>query len=145
MEERIVVRVTRNFDEPPERVYDAWLDRGTARRFLFATPDGEMGRVEIDPRIGGRWVVVERRDGEEVEHRGEYLELERPRRIAFTLQVPKYEEGVTEVVVDIADPGAGSTVTISNTMDASLEAYRKQTEEGWRGILEGLAAVLADC
>ena len=33
----IVIHVTRRFDAAPERVFDAWLDPETARKFLFAT------------------------------------------------------------------------------------------------------------
>jgi hypothetical protein len=29
----------------------------------------QMVRVEIDARVGGQFVIVERRDGEDVEHR----------------------------------------------------------------------------
>ena len=74
------VRVTRRFGASPERVFDAWLDPERAGRFLYATAEGEMVRVEIDARVGGRFVIVERRDGQDVEHTGEYLEIEEFRK-----------------------------------------------------------------
>jgi uncharacterized protein YndB with AHSA1/START domain len=37
---------------------DAWLDPEKATKFLFARPGGEMVRVEIDPRVGGRYSIV---------------------------------------------------------------------------------------
>jgi hypothetical protein len=46
---------------------------------------------------------VERREGENVEHIGEYLEIVRPRRLAFTLSVEKYSLDFERVTV-LFDP-----------------------------------------
>src|SRR5687768_7548961 len=87
---RAELRVTRRFSAPAERVYDAWLDRERVCRWLFATPTGQMVRVEVEARVGGAFVITERRDGEDVEHAGTYLELVRPSRLMFAYSVPKY-------------------------------------------------------
>src|SRR5436305_1640119 len=70
------VRVIRRFNASPERIFDAWLDPVQAGKWLFATPSGKMVRVEIDARIGGLFTIVERRDGEDVKHTGEYIEMD---------------------------------------------------------------------
>src|SRR5260221_5227100 len=100
----VTVRVTRRFDAPPERVFDAWLDPETAAKFLFATPTGRMVRAEIDARVGGKFAFVDRRDGEDIEHIGEYLEITRPRRLAFAFAVPQFSSQRTTVSIDIV-PG----------------------------------------
>ena len=100
-EPRAIVRVTRRFAASPERVFDAWLDPARAGKWLFATPSGQMVRVEIDPRVGGRFNFVDRREGEDIEHSGEYHELDRPRRLVFTFSLPKYSSDSTRVNVDI--------------------------------------------
>ncbi len=138
-ESRVQFRLTRRFDAPPERVFDAWLDPATAGEFLFATEEGEMVRVEIDLRAGGRYSIVERREGEDVEHIGEYLEIDRPRRLAFTLQVPKYSEEIDRVTLEIVPAGGGSELTL--VQEVSPE-WADQVEEGWTTILDGLARVL---
>jgi uncharacterized protein YndB with AHSA1/START domain len=96
-----VVRVTHHFSAAPERVFDAWLDPQTAGKWLFTTPTGQMVRVEIDARVGGRFVIIDRRNGEDVEHTGEYLEIDRPRRLVFTFGVPKYSPLFNQVTVEI--------------------------------------------
>jgi uncharacterized protein YndB with AHSA1/START domain len=84
---RIVV--THRYAASPARVFDAFLDVQIARRFLFATATGEMITAEIDPRVGGRFTFTERRpDMGDVRHVGEYLEIDRPRRLVFAFGVP---------------------------------------------------------
>ncbi len=134
------VRVTRRFAASPERVFDAWLDPEKAGRFLYATATGEMVRVDIDARVGGRYSIVDRRDGEDVEHTGEYLEIDRPRRLVFTLQVPRYSEEVDRVTVEIEPADGGSELTLIH--ETSPE-WAEQSGEGWRMILDGLAEVLS--
>jgi len=132
------VRVTRRFRASPERVFDAWLDPGSAGKWLFATPAGRMVRAEIDARVGGIFHLTDRREGEDVDHTGEYLEIERPRRLVFTFSVPKYSEQVTRVTIGIAPLETGCELTL--THENVLPDYAGRTEAGWTGILDGLAA-----
>ena len=138
------VRVTRDFDAPPERVFDAWLDPERAGNWLFATPDGEMVRVEIDARVGGRYEIVERRGDDEVVHTGIYEELDRPRRLVFTLQVPKYSQGSERVTVAIAPADGGAELTLSQTLAPEAADMAEQIARGWASILDALARELED-
>jgi uncharacterized protein YndB with AHSA1/START domain len=135
-----IVRVTHRFDAPAERVFDAWLDPKTAGRWLFATATGQMVRVEIDARVGGQFIIVERRGGEDVEHRGEYLDIDRPRRLVFTFGVPKYSSTTTRVRVDIVPRETGCELTL--THEGVLPEYVDRTNAGWMEILGRLAANL---
>lgn len=136
---RVEFRMTRRFDASPERVFDAWLDPDKAGRFLFATPEGEMVRVEIDARVGGRYSILERRDGEDVEHIGEYLEIDRPRRLVFTLQVPLYSEEADRVTIEVAPAEGGSELTLIHEVSPE---WADQVEGGWTLILDGLGRVV---
>jgi uncharacterized protein YndB with AHSA1/START domain len=140
IETRVKISVTRHFSEAPERVFDAWLDPLIAGKWLFATPQGRMVRVEIDARIGGSFILVDRRDGEDVEHTGEYLEIDRPRRLSFTFAVPKFSSESTRVTIDIVASEAGCELTLAH--EGVLPEYAGRTETGWSGILDGLAATL---
>ncbi|MGH7187364.1 MAG: SRPBCC family protein, partial [Pseudomonadota bacterium] len=83
----VTVRVARRFRAPPEQVFNAWLDARVAGRWLFATASRPMAHAEIDPRVGGSFRFVDRRNDERVEHIGEYLEIRPPRRLVFTLSL----------------------------------------------------------
>lgn len=133
--------VTHRYPFPPERVFDAWLDPKIARRFLFATPDGEMVRAEIDARVGGRFTFVDRRPGTgDVLHEGEYEAIDRPRRLVFTFAVPQYDPGLTRVTLDFEPVDGGCEVTL--THEGVLEEWVKQTVQGWTTILAGLERAL---
>ncbi len=132
---RIVV--THRYAASPERVFDAFLDVATARRFLFATPTGEMIAAEIDPRVGGRFTFTERRpDMGDVRHVGEYLEIERPRRLVFTFGVPQFDPRMTTVTIEIRPLADGCELTLTN--DGIPPSYADRTRDGWSRILAGL-------
>lgn len=138
---RVTVRVVRHFDAPAERVFDAWLDRENAGKWLFATPTGQMVVVEIDARAGGAFTFIDRRDGEDIAHTGEYVEIDRPRRLTFDFRVPKFSEEATRIVIDIATGASGCDLTLVH--EGVYAEYATRTEEGWNGILDGLSRVIA--
>jgi uncharacterized protein YndB with AHSA1/START domain len=132
--------ITRRFDFPLERVFDAWLDPAKAGKFLFTTPTGTMVRVDIDARVGGSFNIT-RRDGDDVEHVGTYQEIDRPRRLVFTFEVPKFSAQMTRVSIDLKPLPTGCELTL--THEGVLPEWLNPTREGWGKILDGLSAHLA--
>jgi uncharacterized protein YndB with AHSA1/START domain len=137
---RVTVEAKRHLNAAPEKVYDAWLNPKTAGKWLFATPEGHMVRVEIDPVVGGKFVFVERRGGENTEHVGEFLDLERPSRIVFNVTVPKYSSTQTRVEVDLVPVDGGCEVTILH--DGVFQDFARRTIQGWLQVLAALEASL---
>ncbi|HEU0097628.1 MAG TPA: SRPBCC domain-containing protein [Allosphingosinicella sp.] len=131
--------MTRRIAAPAETVFDAWLDQRTAGEWLFATADGEMVKVEIDARVGGRFEIVERRGGEDVLHAGVYEALERPVRLAFTLQVPLYSTSSERVRIGIAAADGGCELTLTQSVASDAPASRERIEEGWSTVIGALA------
>jgi uncharacterized protein YndB with AHSA1/START domain len=138
-----IVRVSRRFDATPERVFDAWLNPATAGRWLFATPAGEMRRVEIDARVGGRYAVVERREQGDAGHFGEYLEIDRPRRLVFTLAMEPDAPSGDRITVEIRPLGTGCELTLTHVMAAEYADYAQRTESGWGDVLASLSRQFA--
>jgi uncharacterized protein YndB with AHSA1/START domain len=131
------VVVTQAFAASPERVFDAFLDLKLARRFLFATASGEMISAQIDARVGGQFTFIERRpDMGEVRHVGEYLEIERPRRLVFSFGVPQFDPRMTTVTIEIRRSAAGCELTLTN--DGVPPDYAERNHDGWSRILGGL-------
>jgi len=137
--ETLTVEVSRRVDAPPGTVFDAWLDPASARNWLFATEAGVMEKCEIDARVGGRFAIIERRGEDLAEHHGEYIELDRPRRLAFDFW-SSFGEQRTRVTVTIEPDGDGSRVTLRH--DGIWADYEERTRDGWAKILAGLAKTL---
>jgi uncharacterized protein YndB with AHSA1/START domain len=140
----ILVRVGRRFRASPERVFDAFLDPKTAGRFMFSTPEGEMVRAEIDARVGGRYVFTDRRGGEEVEHFGEYLEIDRPRRLVFTFSVGRDSTEADRVSLEVTPLETGCEVSLTHETDPEWAEYVDRTAAAWSGMLDGLAASIGE-
>jgi len=136
---RATLKLTRRFTASAERVFDAWLDPQTVPKWLFTTPTGRIVHVAIDARVGGTFVIT-RRDGEDVEHTGQYLEIERPRRLVFTLAVPRFSSATTRVAIDIVPLASGCELTL--THEGVLPEWSERTRSGWSALTEALAATL---
>ncbi|HEV2817181.1 MAG TPA: SRPBCC domain-containing protein [Allosphingosinicella sp.] len=135
------VTVERRIAAPPEKLFDAWLDPDQAGQWLFRTPDGSLARCEIDARVGGRFRIDERRGEEIAEHHGEYVELDRPRRLAFDFWT-SFSDERTRVTVAIEPDGDGSLLTL--THEGVWDDWQDKTRQGWTMILDGLASALGD-
>src|SRR3954464_2070239 len=125
-----IVRVQRAYACTADTIYDAWLDADVARKFLFATRlTGEVIRCEIDPGVNGRFVVVDRRkidaDMIDFEHVGRFLQLHRPRRIAFGFSLPQFATPETTVVIDIEPQGDGCELTLRHDLGPSADLDMK--------------------
>jgi uncharacterized protein YndB with AHSA1/START domain len=134
----LTLQVSRSIAASAERVYDAWLDPKMAGQFLFATTHGQMVRAEVDARVGGKFLFTDRRDGEDIDHAGTYLELVRPTKIVFTFGVPKFSPNEDRITIDIVPQGAGCIVTLTHEMKPEMAHMKDRSEQGWTTILENL-------
>ncbi len=136
----VTVRVTRRFTSSAERVFNAWIDSSVAGKWLFATATGQIVKAETDPRVGGKFIFTDRRDGEDIEHVGEYLEIDRPRRLVFKFVVPKYTQIWTQVAIDLVPLASCCDLTL--THEGVLAEYESRSENGWTMLLNSLAKVV---
>jgi uncharacterized protein YndB with AHSA1/START domain len=139
-----VVRLSRRFHAPPEHVFDAWLDCSRAKGWLFATPDGEMVRCDIDARVGGWYIITERRGDQDVEHAGQYLQIDRPRRLVFTFGLPGISGDMDRISIDINQVHGGCELGLTHELKPAKAAFAARTEQGWSHVLKGLARSLGD-
>jgi uncharacterized protein YndB with AHSA1/START domain len=137
----ISIAVTRHYEASAERVFDSWLDPACAAKWFFASPQGQIVRAEIDPVVGGEFRFIDRRDDEDIEHVGEYLEIDRPRRLSFVFSVNESE--LSTVTVEIAPADEGCDLTLTHDIHPRFAAYAERSKQGWEMMLDGLARALA--
>lgn len=137
----VFARVTRRFDVPAQQVFDAWLDPKMVAMW-FAPGLGEMVRVEADPRVGGSFSFVQRRDGEDIDHTGEYLELKRPTRLVFTWAVPAYSPDSDRVIVEFFPLEGGCEATLTHQMHPDWADFADRAVASWTKMLDAMAAAV---
>jgi uncharacterized protein YndB with AHSA1/START domain len=137
------VWLTHTYGAAPQRVFDAWLDPQVARFFLFATPTGQMIRCETDARVGGSFTFVDRRpDMGEVLHTGQYLEIDRPRRLVFTFGVPQFNPDMSTIALDFAPTSDGGCQLTLTERNVPAE-WAERSKDGWTRIIASLDGALS--
>jgi len=143
------LRMTRYFDASPERVFDAWLNPETARKWLFTLPIDEVYTAQLDARVGGKWTITARRGGMDYTGGGEYLEIDRPHRLVLTFAMLQFSPNSDLITVEIVARGSGCVLTFTQEgIDISEELRQLPpgveggTEHGWRLMFDQLAAAL---
>jgi uncharacterized protein YndB with AHSA1/START domain len=144
------LRMTRQFTASPERVFDAWINPEVARKWLFASPMDEAYSAEMDPHVGGKWSITARRDGTDYTASGEYLEIDRPRRLAFTFAMLQFSPNSDRIIVEIAPSESGCVLTFTQEGTDIAEELRQLpsgetggSEQGWIWMFQGLEQALA--
>ena len=144
-ERALDVRVMRRFNAPPGLVFDAWLDPEMIGQWMFGPKvrDEEVVLMAVDGGVGGSFSFVVRRQGEEVDHVGHYLEIDRPRRLVFTWGVPKYAPDMAKVRIDIVPLAAGCELTVTHELHPDWADFASRTEAGWSRMLDALDALVS--
>lgn len=142
-DETVSLQVRRRFDAAPERVFDAWLDPQIARRWIFSDQNGEIVSANVDARVGGSFSFVRRDENGDLDHVGEYLEIDRPRRLVFTFAVPAISPEHDRVTIEIVRLDKGCELTLTSEMSPEIYAeWGEQTRAGWTRMLDGLASII---
>jgi uncharacterized protein YndB with AHSA1/START domain len=107
------VDITRSFDAPRERVFDAFTKPELAREWLWAR-ESPLVVCEIEPEVGGRLRYVWRMpDGKDMGLSGKFLEIERPQRTVHTeIFDEDWTGGETVVTTHFEAVGSRTRVTM---------------------------------
>jgi uncharacterized protein YndB with AHSA1/START domain len=131
------LRLERLLPAPIATVFAAWTNPALMAQWL--TPIG-YAEVEADVRVGGRFRVTMLDGDVRLEHTGEYLVVDPPRRLSFTWLSPFTGGHASQVDVTLTDRGPATLLVLSHRGLPS--DTRSSHEGGWVRILERLSVVV---
>jgi uncharacterized protein YndB with AHSA1/START domain len=138
-----VLVIERTYDAPATAVFDAFTDEEVMRRWWHARREWTTSEASVDLRVGGAVRVVMRdTDGDHHGGGGNYTEVDRPGRLAFTWTWDGSERE-TLIEIDFAESSAGTTVTFTHSNLEDLETVRDH-EDGWNHCFDNLVLALAE-
>jgi uncharacterized protein YndB with AHSA1/START domain len=123
------------FAAPREQVWREWTE---PERFAdwYGWPSGKVrpDSIAMDVRPGGRWSLVMDAERAEIHWDGEYLEVEEPERLVFTLSDEPDSDLYELCTVELTETGDGRTeMRFQQTGKLPAEVYRR-AREGWGGF-----------
>src|SRR4051812_25431123 len=115
------VQIDRWFDADPTDVFDAWIDPKVRMQWWSAGPGRVCDLCEIDARVGGRYRInMKDPDGsKEYIVGGEFLEIDRPRRLRFswTWETTMHDQGASKdtiVAIDLTPVDGGTRLVLTH-------------------------------
>ena len=141
----VMVTVAKQFSAAAERVYDAWLDPTDLGRWMFGpnVRDEHIVRLDLEPRVGGRFSFVLNRQGTELDYVGEYLELDQPRLLVFTWGTRGSLPDASRVIVEIVPDVDGCELTLHHVLAPHVADFADQAAALWRRMLDLLDGILS--
>ena len=142
-----LVRITREFDAPKEKVFRAHTDPELVVQ--WQGPKGMQARVDhFDCRTGGSYRYVHRQGGEEYGFHGCFHEVRPDELIVQTFTFEGFPDGVALEKLVLEDLGNGRTRLTATSLVDSFEGRDAFVSSGMDvGVVEGYAkldALLAD-
>jgi len=140
------VRLERWFHATPERMFAAWTEPALLARWMFgpAIRDEEIVHLEVDPRPGGAFSFLVRREGQEFDHVGVYLRFERPHHLSFTWGVGEPRDDASRVELALEAELDGVSLTLVHVLPPEAARFVPQTQAGWMRMLGALAPAVED-
>jgi uncharacterized protein YndB with AHSA1/START domain len=137
----IVLEIVRDFDAPPQLVFDMWIDDEHLKRWL-PVKGAKVTELAMQIRKGGKWRArIRAEDAGEFGLSGEFREVAPYDRLVMT---HRRNEGA-ETLVTIGFSEVGGRRTRMRFLEAGFDSLemRDAHEDGWKRSFEQLEGELA--
>lgn len=138
---------TRTIHAPRALLWECWTTPEHIKHFFVPKPHG-IEKCEIDLRVGGRFNTTMNVNGNLMENKGVYLEIEDGVKLVFT---DTYTEGwkpapdpFMTAIIEFEDDGSGGTTYTATARHRSPEARQSHEEMGFHDGWGTVATQLED-
>jgi uncharacterized protein YndB with AHSA1/START domain len=138
----VQVRIERVVAADIERVFDAWTDAQHLSRWFVVEPAWTV-KAASELRVGGSFrIEMDRGDGTVFVCWGEYLEIDRPRRLVFTWSSAVPAVRSSRVTIELEPRGSSTALILVHELLPDTPEGRAH-EIGWAGTLDNLERFVA--
>ena len=140
----LILHLERVLQAPKESVFAACVEPKRLAEW-WGPADFTTLSVDLDVREGGRYrITMQPPDGEAFHLRGEYSQIDPPRRLVYTFEweEPDPDDQETVVTLSFLDDRKGTKLVLDQGPFAT-EARHALHEAGWTETLERLERFLA--
>ena len=132
-----VIRITREFDAPPEQVFRAWTDPELFVRWIG--PRSIATTIEVwHARTGGEWRYIGSREDFSMRFWGSFHEVRPPERLVQTFSFEGAADGVSLETLTLEPLEGGRCRTVGVSVVESLELRDQILASGMEvGVIEG--------
>jgi len=140
------VSISRTLPVSAEKIFDRWLIPTFVGKWMFGEHLGNEKVVDLqnEVRPGGTYNYKIKRNGKEILQDGEYLQIDRPKRLSFSWRETAKKNVHKSKVSLSLDPKDGKTkLRLSLQIDQTLEHYADEIKQQWSERLKALANQLS--
>jgi uncharacterized Zn ribbon protein len=135
------IEVKHVFSLPIETVFGAFSDKMKFENFFFRSEGGVLVESELNPEVGGQFLIIEKRADQTVPHHVSFLEFEVNEKISFVFGVGDGADETNYVEMEFNTRPKGTEITVKTEID-NPEMVDK-SKLGWAKIMQGLDVFLA--
>lgn len=137
-----VVEIERRLPYPVTQVFAAWVTPEKFAHWFLPDPNVRLGRVEVDAREGGAFLIEMIVDPDTLAHTGRYRRIVRDQEIAFTWHSPA-TDGKESLVEVRFESGPAHTIVKLRHSGLVEAGSRAAHSAGWTNILATLDAFIS--
>lgn len=137
------VSLSRTVAAPAEKIFDRWLIPTFVGSWMFGKHIGNEIVVDLqnEVRPGGSYNYHIKRNGKEFLHDGEYLKIDRPKRLSFSWrEAVKKNAHKSRINLRLDTQDGKTKLRLSMQIDQALELYADEIKQQWSERLKMLAS-----